>query len=314
MYHYVRDLALSRYPKINGLDLHLFRKQIKFLKKHFRLITTDQLLEAYFGNNELPDSSALLTFDDGYIDHYTNVFPILKEEDIQGFFSMPAKPLVERKLLDVNKIHFVIANAPTEKLLLKIFELLNYYRGKEHNIPSNEELYQKLAKKSRFDSAEIIFIKRLLQAELNEQLRNQIVTDLFSEYLPVPEEVFAAELYINLDQVRLMRKEGMCFGIHGYEHYWMNGLSQKDLEADINSALEVFDGIVDRNNWICCYPYGSYNDDVIHLIRKKGAVIGLTTDVNIAILDYHDRYKLPRLDTNDFPPKSFRYKDFLVIK
>jgi peptidoglycan/xylan/chitin deacetylase (PgdA/CDA1 family) len=153
-----------------------------------------------------------------------------------------------------------------------------------------------------------------LQVELNEQLRNQIVSDLFSEYLPVSEEVFAAELYLNLDQVRLMRKEGMCFGIHGYEHYWMDGLSQKDLEEDINSALEVFNGIVDRNNWICCYPYGSYNDDVIRLIRKKGAAIGLTTDVNIASLDYHNRYKLPRFDTNDFPPKSFRYKGYLISK
>ena len=34
MYHYVRDLKNGRYPKIKGLDILLFKEQIKYLKKH----------------------------------------------------------------------------------------------------------------------------------------------------------------------------------------------------------------------------------------------------------------------------------------
>ena len=33
MYHYVRSLKNSKFPKINGLDLERFKNQINFLHK-----------------------------------------------------------------------------------------------------------------------------------------------------------------------------------------------------------------------------------------------------------------------------------------
>lgn len=309
MYHYVRNFKASRYPEIKGLDLSLFKEQLDFLANNFHFITCDELLGAVEGSCQLPQKSVLLTFDDGYIDHYTNVFPLLKERKIQGFFSMPGKILAERKLLDVNKIHFILASTAVKKLLPMVFERLDHYRGSEFTIPANDELYNKLAQPSRFDTAETIFVKRLLQVELDESLRNIIVDDLFSGCIDLPEEAFAQELYMSMEQVELMQREGMCFGIHGYDHYWLNRLKPQELERDISKSLEVFGEIIPKR-WICCYPYGSYSDDVIAYVKTKGAVAGLGTDVRIANLAADDSFKLPRLDTNDLPPKSERYKEF----
>lgn len=310
MYHYVRDLKISRYPKIKSLDIAFFREQLDFLQKNFHFITCDELLDSIGGKIDLPKKSVLLTFDDGYIDHYTNVFPLLKERGIQGFFSMPGKIIAEHKMLDVNKIHFILASTTIEKLLPMVYERLDHYRGQEFDIPANGELYQKLAKPSRFDTAETIFVKRLLQVELGERLRNLMVEDLFSHCIDLPEVSFAQELYMNLDQVKLMQREGMCFGIHGYDHYWMNRLNTAELERDITKSLEVFDGIIPKQ-WICCYPYGSYSDSVIDYVKSRGAVAGLGTDVRIANLHIDDRFKLPRLDTNDIPPKSTEYLNYV---
>lgn len=33
MYHYVRELQVSRYPEIKGLEYSLFEQQLKFFKK-----------------------------------------------------------------------------------------------------------------------------------------------------------------------------------------------------------------------------------------------------------------------------------------
>ena len=38
MYHYVRDLVHSRYPKIHGLQIELFREQVQFLKKNYNFV------------------------------------------------------------------------------------------------------------------------------------------------------------------------------------------------------------------------------------------------------------------------------------
>jgi peptidoglycan/xylan/chitin deacetylase (PgdA/CDA1 family) len=310
MYHYVRDLAASRYPKIKGLDLPKFRDQVRFLKENFQIISTEQLIDALDRQVPLPAKAALLTFDDGYIDHYTNVFPILKAEKLPAFFSMPGKILAEKKLLDVNKIHFILASQPIEQLLPAVFARLDHYRGQEHPILPNQELFAKLAKDSRFDSPEVIFVKRLLQVELPEPLRNLIVADLFAECIPLAEDAFVQELYMSLDQVRLMQQEGMTFGIHGYDHYWMNRLSPEDLKRDITMALQTFAGVVDPASWICCYPYGSCSQEVVAIIKPMGAVAGFNTVVNQAHLGHDDRYLLPRFDTNDFPPVSTNYLSY----
>ena len=49
MYHYVRDLKHSRYPEIKGLDISLFREQIKFFKENFHVVSMEQVIEAARG-------------------------------------------------------------------------------------------------------------------------------------------------------------------------------------------------------------------------------------------------------------------------
>ena len=46
MYHYVRDLARSGYPRIKALELSLFRQQIEFLQSRFELISIEELQES----------------------------------------------------------------------------------------------------------------------------------------------------------------------------------------------------------------------------------------------------------------------------
>lgn len=304
MYHYVRNIMHSRYPMIKGLETIQLRSQLDFLQQNgFHFVSIQEIFE----RSNIDEKSILLSFDDGYIDHYTNVFPILKARNIQGFFSMPGKIIREKKVLDVNKIHFILASAATEKIKKLIFERLDYYRGIEYSIPSNNELYEKLAIANRFDNKDVIFIKRLLQVELPERLRNTMTNELFHEFIDLSEEAFVDELYMNMDQIRLMKQQGMQFGIHGYDHYWMNHLDKNALCQDVEKALDVFDGIIDKNSWTCCYPYGSYSDDVISQIKSMGAIAGLSTDVRVYTPECDDIYKIPRLDTNDFPPKSENY-------
>lgn len=310
MYHYVRDLTHSRYPGIKGLDLELFRQQLDFLLSQYTVISCVDALAVINGEKKIDKPACILTFDDGYIDHYTNVFPLLRERGITGFFSMPGKIIRENKLLDVNKIHFLLAAKPINLLLPMIYERLDYYRGLEYAIPPTKELYNKLAVSNRFDPANVIFVKRLLQVELEETLRGRIVDDLFARVIGLPEATFAHELYMSMDQVKLMAREGMEWGIHGYDHYWMNCLEEAALRRDVMQALDVFDGVINRNGWTCVYPYGSTSESVISVVKEMGAVCGMTTAVGHCPLSQQIRYAMPRFDANDFPPKSENYLHF----
>ncbi len=307
MYHYTRDLIHSRYPNIKGLDIQQFKKQIDFLKNNYNIVRMEEVMAAIEGSYKLPEKAMLLTFDDGYIDNYTYALPILNEAKVQGSFFIPGKTFAEHTLLDVNKIHYMLASANINDLVKDVFERLNYYRGSEFDYPENDELFKEYAIENRFDNKETIFVKRVLQTVLPEDLRNQISSDLFEKYVGVTEEQLAYELYLTENQVREMKRQGMHIGIHGYDHYWLANLPKEKMKEDITKALNVMDEFIDKDKRSICYPYGNYNEEVIDFIKENGAKIGLTTEVRKANLSSDNQLKLPRFDCNDYPPKSNKY-------
>lgn len=307
MYHYTRDLKHSRYPEIKGMDISLFRQQIEYMKGNFNIVTMEQVVDAVCMGEKLPERALLLTFDDGYIDNYTFAFPVLQEYGVQGSFFIPGKTFTTHQLLDVNKIHYILASANIFELVEDIKKEMDYYRGQEYDYASTDELFHEYAIADRFDIKETVFVKRMLQTVLPERLRNIISSNLLKKYVGVTEEQLAYELYMTEDQIRTMRHCGMFIGIHGYDHYWLGNLPVEKMEEDISMALGTLDEFIDRKQWVMNFPYGNYNKDVLEYIRSQGAKIGLTTQVRVADLDKDDALTLPRLDCNDFPPKSENY-------
>jgi peptidoglycan/xylan/chitin deacetylase (PgdA/CDA1 family) len=306
MYHFVRDLQHSRYPAIKGLTLDEFKGQIEYIAKHYKPIKMEELVEAAISSDaELPPNAALLTFDDGYSDHYANVFPILDKRGIQGSFFPPARAIVERQVLDVNKIHFVLASVQDKS---KIIEHLN------NEIATNKErfsledpgyYYKKLAVPNRYDIADVIFIKRVLQRELPEAFRSEMIDKLFRHFVTQDEASFASELYMSHEQLACMRRHGMYIGSHGYDHYWLNTLDRKDQESEIDKSLAFLSQFgCNVEKWVICYPYGGYNDSLISVLKSRGCRIGLAVDVGIADLQRSNPFALPRLDTNDLPKQG----------
>lgn len=308
MYHYVRELRYSRFPEIKALETEKFKGQIKYIKKHYNVIRADDLLAAVRERSfeSLPPAPALLTFDDGYIDHFTQVFPILLHEKLPGCFFPPAKPILHGQVLDVNKIHFILAAAPDSEVLIdEIYGLLDEYRV-QYQIESNDYYWRKLAEPKRFDPKEVVFIKRILQRELPEELSRKIITVLFQKYVTSDESAFAKELYMSADQIRCMHESGMYIGSHGYGHYWLNSLDPARQKEEVEVALDFLRRIgagVD-NGWIICYPYGAYDESLLSLLRRIGCKVGLTTKIGVADLRRDNLLTLPRLDTNDLPKSA----------
>ena len=310
MYHYVRDLKNSRYPNIKGLDIDKFKRQIKYFKENYNFIRMEDLIEYYKSPNKksLPDKSILLTFDDGYKDHYTYVLPVLLENNIQGSFYIPTKCFQDKKVLDVNKIHFILESCigKEEKILTEIKEYLEINKDSRISLLYNE-YFREYAIASRFDKKEIIFIKRMLQVVLPEDYREKLVDLLFKKYVCligdkiISERAFWEELYLTPDQIRLMEKLGMHIGFHSHNHVWLNSLSKEEQESQIKSSINYFKEIgINTKKMTISYPYGGYNEDTIELMKKYKISLGFTTEVKKVDLKISDCLKLPRMDTNDF--------------
>ena len=316
MYHYTRYIKNSRYPAIKGLELEDFKRQLDFFEENFNIITMEEVIEAVLKRRKLPEKALLLTFDDGYIDNYTVALPLLVERGLQGSFFIPAKPLVKGGLLEVNKIHFTLAKGNEKDIVkdildysLKIKEKLS----KELNIADRDilkELYKRYAVSNGRDTLDTSFIKKMLQEVLPAENRTEIIDILFDKYVEVSEEVLANELYVNKAQLKVMKKLGMFIGVHGYEHNHLALLTEEEQKKDLEKALSAMREFIDEDAWVMNYPYGSYNETTLRLIKSRGAVLGLTTKRGIADIKPDSALELARFDCNDFPPKGEGYSLF----
>ena len=316
MYHYTRYIKNSRYPAIKGLEVKDFKRQLDFFEENFNIITMEEVIEAVQEGKRLPEKALLLTFDDGYIDNYTVALPLLVERGLQGSFFVPAKPLVKGGLLEVNKIHFTLAKGNEKDIVkdildysLKIKEKLR----KKLNIADSdvsEKLYKRYAVSNGRDTLDTSFIKKMLQEVLPAGNRTEIIDILFDKYVEVSEEVLANELYVNKTQLKVMKKLGMFIGVHGYEHSHLANLTETEQNKDLDSALCVMREFIDEDAWVMNYPYGSYNETTLRLIKSKGAVLGLTTKRGVTDIDVTSALESARLDCNDFPPKGEDYNMF----
>lgn len=299
MYHYVREVQNSPYPKIKGLEFAAFKRQLDYLGKHYQFVTAEEVIGSVKGGAALPENACWLTFDDGYKDHIDYVLDELLARGIQGSFFPPVRPIKESVMLDVNSVHFVLACADMKDVVPTV-NAFAMAQGIEKS--TLDKWWQALGKADHLDTAEVVYVKRLLQHALPENIRGHVTTQLFEKYVGVSQQTFAESLYMSEQDLRKLTDSGMYVGCHGYNHYWLNEESYENQEKDIKQSLDFLQHVgAPITDWIMCYPYGGWNNDTLALVKKYGGAVGLTTQAAVANVNNMNPLLLPRMDTIDFP-------------
>lgn len=301
MYHYVRDLPRTRFPRIKGLLTENFEGQLDYISRHYSVCKLAEVIAASRGEHKLPPNACVLTFDDGLADHYRTVVPRLLDRGFTGAFFPPARPLEDHCVLDVHKIQFILAAAENhDELGGELLSEIDDFRGR-FAIPPETELRKQFAVASRFDPPETGFVKKMLQWVLPESVRSAVTGKLFQKYVSHDEPAFAQELYMDVSQLREMASAGMEIGGHGYNHLWLGKLSGEDQAEEMRRTVGFLNTVFGRPpaDWVMCYPFGSYNRETLELVSRMGCAAGLTTRVGLASVS--QPLELDRLDTNDLP-------------
>lgn len=300
-YHYVRDLEGSRFPTIKARRVAEFSRQLDYIDRNYHVVRAEDVVSAICGERELPSKALWLTFDDGYIDHFENVFPLLIERGWQGSFFPPARSVLERELLDVNKSHFILASQSNPHSIIESLKvLLN-----EHDSPDAQSFdvyWRQFAKATRYDCPEIVFIKRMLQRGIPKEIRIEFLDKLFRQFVSTDPASFAANLYVSPEQLEEMIDAGMYVGSHGDRHLWLDQLDPDAQRNEVDRSLAFLRKVgAPTRNWIMCYPYGANNESLRDYLRTRECVAGLTVRVGVASVGNDDPLLLPRVNTNDIP-------------
>jgi peptidoglycan/xylan/chitin deacetylase (PgdA/CDA1 family) len=90
-YHSVGDNNSHQWND-NTLSVRVFERQMKYLSdNYFKSISLTEMMSFIKSESNLPDKNVVLTFDDGYLDNWVYVYPILKKYGIKAtIFVNPA--------------------------------------------------------------------------------------------------------------------------------------------------------------------------------------------------------------------------------
>jgi peptidoglycan/xylan/chitin deacetylase (PgdA/CDA1 family) len=297
-YHYVRPTWKTRFPGLKSLDLGAFEQQLKFLCRTHQFIPVETLIFFYKGEAvDLPKNPALLTFDDGFSDHFRYVFPRLFDLGIPGAFFPVATAALDRQILDAHRVHFVLASLSNPDLLIEMIEDRIEAERRVYQVLPVAKYRAEYMTRSRFDEPGVAYAKRMLQFVLPERLRSRIADEAFRRFVTVDAAAFAEELYMGTAELRTMRASGMHIGLHGDHHVWLGKMPRDAQEIEIKGAFRLLDALgLPRRGFSFCFPFGSYNNDTLSLLKDLGCAIGLTTRSALARLA-DSPLELPRIDT-----------------
>jgi peptidoglycan/xylan/chitin deacetylase (PgdA/CDA1 family) len=298
MYHYVRDSAATPFPDIRALVPDLFERQLDWLQAHYTVVDLAAFEAAVDGTAPLPPNAALLTFDDGFIDHYEAVLPRLRARGLSGTFFLTENAYGDRPhLLGVHKMHFLLARLGVEgfaRAVLQACDPLALPRGAARDVLGLD----------RWDDAGARAIKNLVSHELPSEEAERVLDTLFVEHIGDPTR-FATTLYLDTAKVRAMAAAGMTFGYHTRSHRLLSRLSREEQEAELHAGVAWIRSLTGQTRVSFCYPWGgphTYTRETVRILRDSGYSVAFNTVRRRVSLDEDGRYELPRIDTRDLPP------------
>lgn len=297
MYHYVRNMHETEYPTIKGLLIDKFKGQINYLNKNYSIIDIHDYVDFLDNNKDIPKNSAILSFDDGFKDHYTAVFPILKEMRLPACFYPITDPLVNHTVPAVHKTHFLLAKIGIKKFAEEFNQTLESYYPKllkdflVDNMVKSDIVY-------RFDDPLTTNLKYNISV-MPSKIRKELINHIFSKFF-IDEKEFCDELYMNWDEIKEMREEGMVFGAQTKTHPRLSKLSREEQFSEIKESKDILEKNLKCNITSFSYPYGNYNDTTIKILDELKFNCALTVKpiVNEGRVN---SFEICRLDTNQLP-------------
>ena len=211
-------------------------------------------------------------------------------------------PIIDKKILDVHKVHILLGYVNSNDLLNDTFKILNKNKFK------NEDFYNKITYLNQINDNNSLTFKRILNYYLTIDQKKELLSELMSIYSL--ENTFNADnYYLTKNEIREMSKNGMIIGGHTHSHPLLSKLSDSQQLHEIRKSLKIDNNTLNT----FCFPYGgkvSYNEQTIKILIDLNVEYSFSVN-NRDITDFDLQNKilsLPRFDCNYFPHgKIFSY-------
>lgn len=237
LYHRVADLKYDK--NLLAVTPENFRDQMAYLKRNYPVVG--------FGQdwNELEDDAVCVTFDDGYMDNFTNALPILQE------FEIPATVFVSTGNINTSEEFWW---DELERLLLedgseyeKSFALSDGIfscRWPTQTFTEREELYDTL--------------HWLMYDKITVDRRNDWFEQL-RKWRKTGKEGRIQNRALQTDKADIF-SPWMSIGAHTVSHPSLKVLSEREQDYEVSQSVKTLEALLGHKITVFSYPFGTMGD------------------------------------------------------
>ena len=293
-YHYCHppgDAFLKGTKSITPED---FDRQIRTLTQNFACTTMSELMNPAA---DLPETVAVVTFDDGFKDVVEYALPVLQRWGIPATVYCSSGPLVEGCMMNVHRVHLLQA-----KLGVLAFRQAFEQAVTALNPARIDQAHLDVQNLYPYDDDATRRFKRLLNFELPSSTIETVLTQLFAQFIG-PDSDVVPRLYLSHDDLHRCQDAGLEIGAHGHRHLVHSRLTDEEQRRELQIPAEYFNHTYGVRDLHYSYPYGAvgtWNETSKRLAEELGyasAVTKVRTIVKPS--DLRERWEIPRFDVRD---------------
>ena len=257
MYH---GITRQHNPLSNFDQKHVqhekFEEQMKYLVQHYNLISLKDFMLWKQGEKKLPPKALLLTFDDGYRNVYTQLFPLFKKYQLPVTIFLPTQYLGKKGIGWYDIIPYCISKTNKKEMIVC---------DKKYNLCTEKDK-----------------ISAILQLKIKARdhllLQKKILDDVIKQTDTNPRKCSDDDfLYLSWKQCQEMQSSGAVFGSHSVTHQVMTMLNEDGIRNEMQKSKEK---IEHELGGICvsfAYPFGDNNTVTRRILKQIGYRAGFST-------------------------------------
>ena len=272
-----REEVLYAAPDI-CLPVDVFRLQMAFVQRAYRVVSLDELVHALERGAQLPPRALVITFDDGYADNHRLGLPVLRA------LGLPATVYVATGAIDGGAPFWVAA---ARALALRAPGDVLEVPG-QPAIPLGAPERREVAAKTL--TRALVPLRSDARAALLSEAAAAVGLDL---------QRMLAGTMLTWNQIRELHAAGWTIGAHTVTHANVALAAPEDAEADIVGSRDALAAALGTSVDHFCYPNSGgqhryVSPGVIEILRRHH-FRSATTSRPGALRPDADRFQLPRL-------------------
>jgi peptidoglycan/xylan/chitin deacetylase (PgdA/CDA1 family) len=256
------------------MQLRQLDKYLEILTQYFDFVSMDTAVRQLA--SKAPKSrkmKAVLTFDDGYRNSYTQALPILNKHGVPGIVFPAVSNVIKQEPFWFDRLDYALQMLPAGEQVINIGSSEFRVNSDDRSDLQRQCKRIMLAAKD-IDDDDLVMQKKVRDlTELLEAKSGKTLQDIHSS-----DEWTAL---CTGDMLKKSVETGLDVGSHTMDHIRLSQVADDVIVDQLSQSKHELEAIVNQSCKYICYPNGDYDDRVRAHARACGYEAGLTTDEGI---------------------------------